>query len=284
MMLSGCGKDENDYRLDSMVNLNRNATDKVSDAGRLEFPKLSGRRVVVHKTSDFGVNYALEWDDEKKSQRWSCLMMTYYNMKSNWSRNKWPNGDPFQPDPDIPSDYRTTDSDYRGTGFTRGHIVASADRLYSKYVNEQTFYYSNMQPMYWNFNGGAWEAMEIFTRNIIKKTTDTLYVCKGGTIGDGQTLAPASTGLLVPKYFFMALLSKDSGGEYKALGFWIEHTKESGMDNGLSIYTDYRKIVAPYVVSIDKLEELTGIDFFCNLPDLTENKVEANVYPQSWGI
>ncbi|MDY4499614.1 MAG: hypothetical protein SPE04_08590 [Prevotella sp.] len=37
-----------------------------------------------------------------------------------------------------------------------------------------------------------------------------------------------------------------------------------------------------YVVSIDRLEELTGIDFFCNLPDDIENKVEAQTYTVSW--
>ena len=36
------------------------------------------------------------------------------------------------------------------------------------------------------------------------------------------------------------------------------------------------------IISIDRLEELTDIDFFCNLPDDIENKVEAQAYTASW--
>ena len=66
----------------------------------------------------------------------------------------------------------------------------------------------------------------------------------------------------MPKYFFAAILAvKD--GQYKAIGLWFEHKANKD------------KSLANYVVSIDELEKLTGIDFFCNLPDKTENTVEA---------
>lgn len=72
----------------------------------------------------------------------------------------------------------------------------------------------------------------------------------------------------------MALLMKNSTG-YKAMGFWIEHKVSS--DSNL----------AKYVVNIDTLEQLTGIDFFCNLPDAIENHVESlpleNVL-RAWGF
>ncbi|MFC2622724.1 MAG: DNA/RNA non-specific endonuclease, partial [Prevotella denticola] len=43
----------------------------------------------------------------------------------------------------------------------------------------------------------------------------------------------------------------------------------------------------PYVVSIKELEEKTGIDFFCNLPDNIERDVENKTAEQmirSWNI
>ena len=58
----------------------------------------------------------------------------------------------------------------------------------------------------------------------------------------------------------------------KALAFWaLNENVDRSKD-------DLKK----YVISIDKMEELTGIDFFCNLPDDVENKVEAATYTQSW--
>jgi endonuclease G len=37
-------------------------------------------------------------------------------------------------------------------------------------------------------------------------------------------------------------------------------------------------------VSIDRLEELTGIDFFCNLPDDIENAVENKLDYSKWKL
>lgn len=40
-----------------------------------------------------------------------------------------------------------------------------------------------------------------------------------------------------------------------------------------------------YAISIDELEKRTGIDFFCNLPDAIEDKVEkAFGSAVSWGL
>ena len=107
---------------------------------------------------------------------------------------------------------------------------------------------------------------------------DTLYVVKGGTIDhNSDIIEHTSTGLLVPKYFFMAILCKNKSTVnegYKAIGFYLEHR---------SFYED-EKTLSPYIVSIDKLENLTGIDFFCNLPDRIENQVENNVTPAAWGF
>jgi len=40
----------------------------------------------------------------------------------------------------------------------------------------------------------------------------------------------------------------------------------------------------PYIKNIDELEQLTGIDFFCNLPDRIEEQVEKAVTPTAWGF
>ena len=87
------------------------------------------------------------------------------------------------------------------------------------------------------------------------------YSC--GTIENGQVLSPAKSGLLVPKYFFMAILCKRNGN-YKAIAFWAEHTAKDTRNDKLSAY----------MISVVELEEKTGIDFSCNLPDDVETRVE----------
>lgn len=277
----------------SANNANRNSTVATPEAGRLEFPCMrndGGSIVVVHRADGYGVNYAVEWDCGKRAQRWTCYQMHNANSVTNWNRNDWDgvewNGhtwysDPFQEDPELPEECRTKLSDYRGSGYDRGHICPSADRLCSMEANGQTFYLSNMHPQHNLFNAGLWAEMENQLRRWNRSSfRDTLYVCKGGTIEDyGATQgvkSHTSSGLIVPRYFFMAVLCK-RGSMYKALGFWAEHLNADHSADKLS----------GYVVSIDELERRTGIDFFCNLPDDTEAYVEgmeASNIARAWGL
>ena len=134
-----------------------------------------------------------------------------------------------------------------------------------------------MQPQVHGFNAGVWQNMETKVRDIASRYNytfcDTLYICKGGTIDKPEhVLETTGKGLLVPKYFFMAVL-RVKNGVYNAMGFWIEHKASND------------KKLAKYAVSIKELEAKTGIDFFCNLPDNIEYAVEnAAVNNTFWGL
>lgn len=269
----------------SSQNTNANSRADGDVALRLEIPKRrmgAANMFLVKKTSDGAVNYCMEWDKSKRSQRWSAFRWDNTNCGGYVKRE-----DNFFEDMDIPAEYCTTYENYRGSGYTRGHICASADRWNSVEANRQTFLYSNMQPQLYDFNGGIWANLEMKVRSwkpvtnpseAMAYTADTLYVCKGGTIDHSdQIIETTRTGLLVPKYFFMAVLSKNRSTVnqgYKAIGFYLEHRDNYPSNQSLSAF----------IVSIDRLEELTGIDFFCNLPDAIENQVEAQVAPTAWGF
>lgn len=269
-------------------------TNITNEATNLEIPKLDGNTgdVYAHYVTYKGqqvLNFVVDWHKDKLHSRWIAFTFTNTTAAQNWSRNNWDNtewgGDPFQPDPLIPADERTDQYSYRGSGYNRGHLCASADRLFSKDGNEQTFYMSNMSPQQGNFNSNDWSDLEALVRNWGQNSNfrDTLFVVKGGTIRDDQILkyidnasydAVEGQKIAVPKYYFMALLCKKfTGGQntYKAIGFWVEHKSYGGNPNLLS-----------WAVTIDELETKTGIDFFCNLPDNVENAVEAHFNAGEW--
>ncbi len=103
---------------------------------------------------------------------------------------------------------------------------------------------------------------------------DTLYVVKAATIRSDQVYEEKCNGkLLVPKYFYMALLAyyKDTD-DYEAMALWTVHEDKSVTG------ADFKD----YAISIDELEELTGIDFFCNLPDDIEDEVESECHKDKW--
>ena len=293
LTLFSCSKDENDAKIPGIAeNKNKNLTNVYPEAARLEFPKLKGGQsiLLVHRTNDsYGVNFCTEWDTQKKSQRWSCYQMHAGNYGGNVGR--YQEGYPYDELLDDMYYFRNSDGTlldpFWNSGYDHGHICPSADRQYSREANRQTFFLTNMQPQRNVFNAGIWQKMEQqvrdWTNNGIKRgTLDTLYVCKGGTIDrDDQIKGYVLNQMIIPKYFFMALLSKNASG-YKGLAFWVEHKD-----------TDYEKDkqgnypLVNYVTNIRELETLTGIDFFCNLDDETENHVETlgveNI-KSAWGL
>lgn len=296
MALVSCGGDDDSLGESSTVsggttsvtNVNGNTTEKSVYAQRMEVPRLQkGNNYLLLERKDpstIGVNYMVEWDCVNRAQRWSCWMWNSSNTYKGWERGNWRNGctwkgvywdyDPFQPDSDIPVAYRAELSDYSGSGYNRGHICASEDRICSQEVNGQTFYLSNMQPQIYGFNGAVWANMESKVRawrDATIKNGGEVYVCKGGTIYDVTLDGQKKTGVLgkianripIPKYFFMAVLKKSSSGMYSAMAFWAEHKNDNSTN------------LAPYMISIDELEKRTGYDFFCNLPDKVEEAVEG---------
>lgn len=292
--LSACGNDSEDNggnKAETNANKNIATANTPAEITHLEFPKVKGgsSEVIVHSTTQYGMTYALEWDHTKRAQRWTCFEITAANRVKNWSRYKWNStswgGDPFQLDPKVPKNEQPpvrgefSGSYYPDGGksyYQRGHICASEDRVYSKDANEQTFYMTNMMPQVGNFNGKIWAKLEERVRTLAL-STDTLFVCKGGTIDNSeQILGYTRSRFIVPRYFFMALLAKNKLG-YKAIGFWVEHLNEDHSNDKLGIYA----------VNIADLEKKTGIDFFCNLPDDIEKQVETldidNV-KRAWGF
>ena len=276
-VIASCDKDDELDGKNVELNVNRNDASVEPALQRLEFPKVKGgsSRVIIHTCNDrFGINYSVEWDCDKRSQRWSCYQMYAANRVQNTKRY-YSDYNQYPYDPDLPSANYFDVDPYWGSGFDHGHICPSADRLYSIEANIQTFYLTNMQPQRNVFNAGLWQKMEEKLRSWMStgsKSEDTLYVCKGGTIDNVASqggisdpiLVTLSNGLIVPKYFFMALLRKSKTG-YKALAFWAEHLNEDHSNDALG----------NYVINVRELERRTGIDFFCNLPDKMEEEAET---------
>ena len=247
------------------------------EAYRIEIPRLSKDVVdekaafIVHYAPDnYGdsrLNYSLEYNYASHHSRWVAFTFYDKTAESNTGRsNAW------SYDPQL-IEWTNNEADYRGSGYDRGHIMASADRLYSRTANEQTFYYSNITPQVNSFNAGIWLELEGAVRAWGRSNTfrDTLYVVKGGTIRDDQVTGTIGKNkIVVPKYNYMAVLSKKAD-TYKSIAFWFEN----------------RFYPLPYklenhAMSVEELEELTGIDFFHNLPDEIENVVEKQKRISDW--
>lgn len=283
--------DQTEERPNDNVNANT-GYDNVSVTG-YEIPHLNNQNVYAdHYVTMDGVqilNYALEWDNTKRHANWVAFTFDTTTSADNVKRT-----DAWSVDPKLPAEMQVQESDHKNDGFDKGHLCASEDRVYLKEANEQTFYYSNMSPQLNDFNGGFWGKLEArvqtWGRSTAEGVYDKVYVTKGGTLnkllknfkgttvngGTPTTDANGFTihGLACPEYYFMAVLSQKDD-VFHAIAFLVPH--KEGMTRNPS--SDELK---KYVVSVDKLEEETGIDFFCNLPDVLENEVEAAYNLNDW--
>lgn len=283
--------DQTEERPNDNVNANT-GYDNVSVTG-YEIPHLNDQNVYAdHYVTMDGVqilNYALEWDNTKRHANWVA-----FTFDTTTSADNVKSTDAWSVDPKLPAEMQVQESDHKNDGFDKGHLCASEDRVYLKEANEQTFYYSNMSPQLNDFNGGFWGKLEArvqtWGRSTAEGVYDKVYVTKGGTLnkllknfkgttvngGTPTTDANGFTihGLACPEYYYMAVLSQKDD-VFHAIAFLVPH--KEGMTRNPS--SDELK---EYVVSVDKLEEETGIDFFCNLPDVLENEVEAAYNLNDW--
>lgn len=171
------------------------------------------------------------------------------------------------------------DPPYVSDIYARGHNIPNSDRSANGSMQTQTYYATNSTPQIQNrFNGYIWNQLEQGVRAAV---SDTIYVVTGATfhkVTDGTEsityITPQhDTGksVPVPYYYWKVLLKvKRSGNTVtsaSAIGFWFVHQQYNSND-----YT-------PYAVSVDKIEEYTGFDFFVNLPSNLETTAEANT---SW--
>lgn len=187
-------------------------------------------------------------------------------------------------DSNIPSDKQVyLRSSFNGS-YDRGHLCPAATRFHPETTENcmQLSIPTNMSPQLSGLNQQKWANIEGQVRGW-GSSCDTLYVVTGAvfrTVGGNENISYAygksdsSKQVSVPNYYYKALLQRrgtGSSSSYQAMAIWVPHKAA----NGNATKDD--------IITIDRLEELTGIDFFHNLDDTTEQKVESQYDLNFWG-
>ncbi len=233
----------------------------VSDVQKTEsadfyLPKSNTNEIVRHKY------YTLSYNEKHEQAEWVA-----YELKKNqlsYTNYKRPY---FDEDPDVETGSASW-RNYRKSGYDKGHLCPAGDRRFSSEAFNETFYTSNVSPQLNEFNAGIWNRLEQKTRYWASKY-DGVYVVTGGVLSnDLESIGKENVS--VPKYFYKILLD-NSRGKYKTIAFLLPHE-------------DSEKPLNKFVVSIDKIEKMTGIDFFPRLPDNVENKLEQSSDYKNWSF
>jgi endonuclease G len=222
---------------------------------RLEIPKTGPKEKIITHTG-----FSLCYNEKHEQASWVAYELTKEETNKVYDRT-----DKFLPDPKVRSN-TATDRDYKNSGYDRGHLAPASDMGWSAASMAASFYYSNMSPQEPGFNRGIWKRLEEQVRNWAIEN-GALYVVSGPVLTNGlPTIGPSKVS--VPIYYYKVILDYTQPG-IKGIGFIMPNF---GSKDPLQ----------PYVVSIDSVEQLTGIDFFPQLPDDEEALIEKTVCTKCW--
>lgn len=207
--------------------------------------------------------YALSYVEKYELPEWCAYELTADRLNQPWVERT----DNFRPDPSIETGSSNL-QDYQKTRYDRGHIVPAADMAFSEEAMSETFLMSNISPQEPGFNKGVWRELEELTRDWAKRFKH-LYVVTGPVLSQPIKFWIGENQVAVAPSFYKVLLDFDEP-ELKAIGFIIPNQ------------TSTERIEA-YAVSVDEVEQLTGINFFQHLlePSL-EKELEANFDVSLW--
>lgn len=216
----------------------------------------TGNGQVVHHR-----HFSLSYREDFEQAEWVAYELTVDELDAP----RVPRYDWFNPDYNV-----TTRSayhrDYTGSGYTRGHLAPAADMAFDTLAMRESFYMSNISPQVRAFNNGVWRELEEQTRDWARENK-RLYIATGPVLSEKLDTRIGQNRIVVPEFFYKVLLAPDQG-RMNAIAFIIPNTLS---DHAL----------LDYVVSIDSVEALTGIDFF---PLLNDQIDERAVDPSSWDV
>ncbi|MCC9071972.1 DNA/RNA non-specific endonuclease [Flavobacterium sp. F-65] len=259
VFLFSCKKDIENSTVGSSLELKDSLTAKtvLYNEDNLDFdylPTSTTNQIVKH---DY---YTLSYNEKFEQAEWVA-----YELKKSYIKNN-----DFKRPYFIEDDKVTTGSadwrNYKQSGYDKGHLCPAGDMEFNKKAYEDTFLTSNISPQVHAFNDGVWNRLEQKVRYWAVKYDD-IYVVTGGVLNDSNTTIGKEK-VLVPKYFYKILLD-ESNGKYKMIAFLVPNEKSE-------------RPLYDFVVSVDSIEKLTGIDFFPHLDDKIEDALEKNTDYKSW--
>lgn len=229
------------------------------DSLRMELPAYGGEECILEYTG-----YTVSYDIDKRIPSWVAYELTADEVNGTVGRG----GKSFRPDNQAKV-VQADNYDYRGSGWSRGHMAPAGDFKWDEQAMWDTFYYTNCCPQDEALNNGSWNVLENKVRswarlfgNVFVVTGPVVVLNANGRIGTHE--------IVVPDAFFKAVLVYDGDG-YHGIAFVMFNEPAP-------------QRLSDSCISINDLETLTGIDFFPSLDDSVEEAVEDEVDLPFWRI
>ncbi len=208
--------------------------------------------------------YALSYNSGKGTANWVAWRIAESDFGMTDRQNN------FRPDTSLPQGFtRATPADYTGSGFDRGHLCPSADRLSSPEANSKTFLMTNIIPQTGDLNRNVWEEFETYSRGLVKKGKVDLYVV-AGVYGEKGKL---KNKVVVPTNCWKIIVAVPQGASVSAINEQT-HVIAVDMPNVTGIANeDWRK----FRTTVRSIEQRTGYNLLSNLPQNLQDALETRM-------
>ena len=243
-------------------NINKKIIQEVNkqvEAVGMEIPTLSTDKqgqIIQH------TGYTLSYNNQMRTPQWVAWELTKAETRGEEERSS-----EFQTDPYVIGTKVET-YDYSRSGYDRGHMAPAGDMKWDKQAMQESFYMSNICPQVHALNAGLWNTLENRVRTWAQRDSAIIVVC--GPIVSQQHSTIGKNRVAVPSHYYKIIAAPYSTTP-RGIAFIMPN---EDIDNPL--YT--------YAVTIDSVENTTGIDFLYNLPDSLENHIEQNIDLKLWQL
>lgn len=208
--------------------------------------------------------YTLSFNPVYKVANWAAYELTANEVLTRKSDRF----DKFLLDSALPGG-TALNEDYTRSGYDRGHLVPAGDMKWSAKAMRESFYLSNIVPQAPKLNRGIWKELEEQIRDWV--VADSALLIATGPVIRPHLKRLGKSRVAIPDSLYKVIVSP-YGKEPKGIAFLFAN-KGYGS-------TPLRQLAVP----IDRVEKITGIDFFPALPDELEKQVESKADIAKWNF
>jgi endonuclease G, mitochondrial len=235
-----------------------------ASAGRDVYPKSDDFQppLVLLENKFYSVGYNVI----TKNPHWVYYFVSKQHTPAGGERPGYFSSDNRVPDPVV-------HDDYTNSGYDRGHMAPNY--ILGAYggvtAQEETFIMTNVIPQTPELNRGPWKELEMLIAKTYVPEFDYLYIFTGPVYKAAPGVNDKlESGVWIPDGCYKIVVDVE-GFEFRVLAFLFPQ-------NGP--YTD----LEDYLVSVDCIERLTGLDFLSDLPDSIEEPLEAVKQTRLWQV
>lgn len=213
----------------------------------------------------YNTAYIVGYSEELKNPYWVCYRLG--NIKNDWIMPKYER--PYSFYIDNRTEAKVSHNDYTSSGYDRGHMAPNAaiSLNYGQMAQLETFLMSNITPQTKELNRNIWEKMEKKVRkgisqdNTRNKEVTAVYVIAGTIFAEKpDTLI---SGIPIPSHCYKILAyQRGYRSTVKAVSFIFPQEPESNE-------------LMDYIVTVDEIEERTGVNFFPELSKRRQRNLES---------